>query len=71
MRLDSKAPSIPFREYAYAETRYKMLTKAMPQRARELLREAEGDVRDRWKLYERLAALPPDGITPNREEAKA
>ena len=71
MRLDSKPPSIPLREYVYTETRYKMLTKAMPQRARELLRLAERDVRARWKLYERLAASPPEGITPKREEAKA
>ena len=70
LKLDSKRPSIPLREYAYAETRYKMLVKAMPERARALLSEAERDVRMRWQLYERLAALAPDGAQPEREEAQ-
>ena len=55
-QLDSKAPSIPLEEYTYNENRYKMLTRTMPEQAKELLKEAQEGVLERWKLYERLAA---------------
>src|SRR5262249_51879075 len=57
----SKAPSIGLDKYTYSETRYKMLLKAMPDRARELLRLAQEDIRARWHLYEQLAELRTDG----------
>jgi pyruvate-ferredoxin/flavodoxin oxidoreductase len=59
LNLDSKSPSITLEQYAYGETRYKMLRKAMPDRARRLLREAQADVSGRWNLYEQLAGLSP------------
>jgi len=52
--LDSKAPSIPFEEYAYAETRFKMLVKAKPERAKMLLEQAQNDVNNKWQQYEAL-----------------
>jgi len=55
--LDSKPPKIPFEEYAYAQTRYKMLTKSRPEDAKRLLKLAEEDVVARWHLYEQMAAL--------------
>jgi pyruvate-ferredoxin/flavodoxin oxidoreductase len=61
LRLDSKAPSLPLQKYLYNETRYTMLAQADPQAARALLRLAEEDVRERWRLYEHLAALPANG----------
>ncbi len=67
LKLDSKRPSIPLRQYAYTETRYKMLSKAMPERARALLNEAERDVRARWNLYEKLAALRETGEAQGEE----
>ncbi len=54
-QLDSKAPSIPFKQYAYNETRYTMLAHADPDGARAALAAAEGDIARRWQLYERLA----------------
>ena len=54
-KLDSKAPSKRFEEYAYTETRYKMLTKSNPEAAKFLMKEAEEDVQNRWKAYEELA----------------
>ncbi len=56
-RLDSKAPGIPLEEYIYNETRFKMLTKSMPQRAKMLLQMAQKEVKDRWQLYERMAKV--------------
>ena len=55
LKLDSKAPKIRFEEYAYMETRYKMLTKSNPEAARSLMELAQGDVQRRWKIYENLA----------------
>lgn len=54
-KLDSKGLKIPLKEYAYMETRYKMLTKSHPKEAEVLIKEAQQDVVDRWKMYERLA----------------
>jgi pyruvate-ferredoxin/flavodoxin oxidoreductase len=54
-RLDSKAPKMKFEEYAYLETRYKMLVKINPEAAKVLMQEAENDVKKRWKMYEELA----------------
>ncbi len=53
--LDSKAPKIPFRNYAYNETRYKMLTKTHPENAKKLIELAQGDVNEKWDYYSGLA----------------
>jgi len=55
LKLDSGAPKIKFEEYAYKETRYKMLTKSEPQHAADLLKLAQESIDERWKLYEKLA----------------
>lgn len=55
LQLDSKAPSIPLADYIYQETRYKMLTKSMPKRAKKLLIEAEKIVQNRWSKYQEMA----------------
>ncbi|NUM72065.1 MAG: pyruvate:ferredoxin (flavodoxin) oxidoreductase [Ignavibacteriaceae bacterium] len=55
LKLDSKGPKIPFKDYAYMETRYKMLTKSHPAEAAKLIEEAQEDVNARWKMYEVLA----------------
>ena len=54
--LDSKPPKIKLPEYAYMETRYKMLTKSHPEEAKRLMKLAQEDVDKRWKMYEDLAA---------------
>jgi pyruvate-ferredoxin/flavodoxin oxidoreductase len=55
-KLDSKGLKIPLKEYAYMETRYKMLTKSHPELAEKLMKEAQEDVVSTWKDYERLAS---------------
>jgi pyruvate-ferredoxin/flavodoxin oxidoreductase len=57
LQLDSKAPSLPLKKYAYNETRYTMLAHSDPETARRLLEEAQQDVLARWRLYEQWAAL--------------
>lgn len=56
-QLDSKEPKLPLADYAYNETRFKMLTKANPKVARELLTRAQADIRIRWQMLEKLHLL--------------
>jgi pyruvate-ferredoxin/flavodoxin oxidoreductase len=62
LQLDSRPPSIPIEKYMYNETRFTILKNSDPKTAQELLRLAQEDVNDRWKLYERLAAAPPQEV---------
>ncbi len=54
LHLDSRAPSIPLKDYMYRETRFKMLTKSKPAEAERLLALAQQDVQQRWSMYEHL-----------------
>jgi len=64
-QLDSKAPSIPLKEYAYREARYTMLARSHPDVAKELLHEAQDDVERQWRVYSARAAMPGRGETPH------
>jgi pyruvate-ferredoxin/flavodoxin oxidoreductase len=57
LQLDSKEPSIPFEEYAYAEIRFRTLLSSNPDRAKMLLKLGQEDCNRRWSLYSQLAAL--------------
>jgi pyruvate-ferredoxin/flavodoxin oxidoreductase len=59
--IESKEPSIPISQYAYNETRYKMLTQMDEERAEELMREAQQDAKSRWTLYQQMAAMHYNG----------
>ena len=59
-KLESKGMKIPLKEYAYMETRYKMLTKSHPEEAKKLMEEAQNDVVEKWKVYEQLASTKTD-----------
>jgi pyruvate-ferredoxin/flavodoxin oxidoreductase len=63
-QLDSKAPSIPLKQYAYQEARYTMLARSNPEAARRLLRLAQDDVERQWRVYSSRAAMPGRGETP-------
>ncbi|MBZ5582645.1 MAG: pyruvate:ferredoxin (flavodoxin) oxidoreductase [Acidobacteriia bacterium] len=60
-QLDSKAPTISLKEYAYNETRYTMLAKSDPEHAKQLLELAQEDVSARWRVYEHWAHMPVNG----------
>ena len=47
--IDSKAPSIPFSEYAFAEMRYLILTKTDPKSSRALMAQAKKDIDRNWE----------------------
>ena len=57
LQLDSKAPNIKVSEYAYNETRYRMLLQSDEERAEMLMNEAQADADRRWSLYEQMAAM--------------
>jgi len=59
--IESKEPSIPISQYAYNETRYKMLTQLDEVRAEELMRAAQQDAKSRWTLYQQMAAMHYNG----------
>jgi pyruvate-ferredoxin/flavodoxin oxidoreductase len=64
-QLDSKAPAIRLKEYAYREARYTMLARSNPEMAAELLNEAQDDVERQWRVYSARAAMPGRGETPH------
>jgi pyruvate-ferredoxin/flavodoxin oxidoreductase len=65
-KLDSKAPKISLKDYAYMETRYKMLTKSHPADAERLIKLAQEDVDERWMIYQNLFR----DYEPKKEEIK-
>ncbi len=55
LQLDSKAPSIPLKDYIYNENRYRVLTQSNPEVARILLGDAEKAVAERWAKLAEMA----------------
>jgi pyruvate-ferredoxin/flavodoxin oxidoreductase len=64
-QLDSKAPAIRLKEYAYREARYTMLARSNPDLAAALLKEAQDDVERQWRVYSARATMPGRGETPH------
>jgi len=56
-KLDSKAPSIPVRDFVSTEARFAVLERTHPERARELAELAQADVDERWHYYTQLAGI--------------
>jgi pyruvate-ferredoxin/flavodoxin oxidoreductase len=65
--LDSRAPSIPLRDFAHSEARFAMLERSDPERARRLLSMAQADTDERWRYYEQLAHL--ERSVPREDDA--
>ncbi len=59
LTLDSRAPSVPVASYAYNETRYRMLQQSEPERAEQLMEQAQVDAQARWEQYQKLAEPYP------------
>ena len=60
LHIDSKAPSMPFADYALNENRYRMLKMMNPGMADELMAMSQKDVEKGWKFLEgRAKALEP------------
>jgi pyruvate-ferredoxin/flavodoxin oxidoreductase len=57
LQLDSKDPTIKVEDYAYKETRYRMLVQSDEKRAEMLMKLANEDVVSRWNLYKQMAQI--------------
>ena len=57
--IDSKEPTISFEEYAYNENRYRVLRVSNPELAAALMKQAEADVKRRWKYLKHRASWSP------------
>jgi pyruvate-ferredoxin/flavodoxin oxidoreductase len=57
LSIDSKEPTVRVEEYAYNETRYRMLLQSDEVRAEMLMKQARGDVQKRWELYRQMAEI--------------
>ena len=74
LRLDSKAPSIPYRDFIETEIRFSMLWRTDPQQAEKFLEQSQRDVLHRYRYYEQLASLEWDeggDIEPPHRKLKA
>ncbi|WP_322791345.1 thiamine pyrophosphate-dependent enzyme, partial [Bellilinea sp.] len=61
LQLDSRDPSVKVEDYAYNETRYRMLLQSDEARAEALMKQAREDAIRRWKLYQQMAAIQYNG----------
>ncbi|MBA4376680.1 MAG: pyruvate:ferredoxin (flavodoxin) oxidoreductase [Anaerolinea sp.] len=66
LQLDGKEPSIAVKDYAYNETRYRMLVQSDEARAEMLMTEAGEFAQRKWELYKQMAAMaytkPADSV---------
>ena len=63
--LDSPRPTIPLRDYVYAELRYRSLRDAAPEEAERLLGLAQASVDQRWATYEEMATRSAGDFLPD------
>ncbi len=65
LQIDSKDPTIPVSEYAYKETRYRMLLQSDESRAEMLMNQVTEDAAKRWDLYKSMAAVEYKAKNPD------
>ncbi|WP_305906465.1 pyruvate:ferredoxin (flavodoxin) oxidoreductase [Methylomarinum sp. Ch1-1] len=63
LQLDSRKPSIPYRDYAMTEARFSMLGRTHPDASERFMRQSQQDVNDRYRHYRELA----DKVFPSAE----
>ncbi|MEW8684007.1 MAG: pyruvate:ferredoxin (flavodoxin) oxidoreductase, partial [Candidatus Thiodiazotropha endolucinida] len=57
LKMDSKEPSIPYRDFASTETRFSVLERTHPDLSERFMRQAQQHIKTRYQLYEQLAKL--------------
>ncbi|MBP8997556.1 MAG: pyruvate:ferredoxin (flavodoxin) oxidoreductase [Anaerolineaceae bacterium] len=57
LQLDSREPSVAVKDYAYNETRYRMLVQSDEARAEMLMNEASEFAQRKWDLYKQMASM--------------
>ena len=64
-RLDSPRPTIPLKDYAYNELRYRALANTDPKTAEELLAKMQQVVTEKYRQYEELASRGGECFHPD------
>ncbi|MGI9577301.1 MAG: pyruvate:ferredoxin (flavodoxin) oxidoreductase, partial [Microthrixaceae bacterium] len=67
LRLDSRAPSVSFAEFARSQARFSLLERTNPKAAERLFALAQHDIDERWNLYEQMGEMErwaDDEVTP-------
>ncbi|KXX63367.1 pyruvate:ferredoxin (flavodoxin) oxidoreductase [Marichromatium gracile] len=57
LHIDSKPPSLPYRDFIATETRFSVLERIHPEAAEQYLQQAQRHVQTRFSLYEQLAQI--------------
>jgi len=57
LALDSKDPSIPFKDFAYNESRFRSLADSMPEHAEKLLDDAQTEIDRRWGIWKQMEQM--------------
>ena len=70
LKLDSKQPKIPYRDFVKTEARFSMLWRSHPQEAEALLEAAQHEVTERYHRYKQLAALDWEDEAPEWKQEK-
>ncbi len=68
LRLDSRRPSIRFKDFAATEARFAMLGRVDPEGADQLMDRAQQDIDDRWQLYEQMVEVHRTAVFVDDEE---
>ncbi len=74
LHLDSKPPSIPYRDFIEKEIRFNMLWRTHPEDAERFLEQSQREVLHRYHYYEQLAGIPWDedgDLEPPHRKLKA
>jgi len=69
--LDSRPPTMSYDEWAMRETRFRALRQIAPERAKQLMAQAQHDAVARWKLYEALASSTSSPFAPPSSDTGA
>ena len=57
LTIDSKEPTLRLEDFAYNETRYRMLLQSDEARAEALMQLAKKEIAARWNMYRQMAAM--------------
>ena len=68
LQLDSKKPTIPFKEFAETETRFSMLWRTHPQQAARLMTKAQNEIDERHHQLQQLSAMSYEKLAQEGEE---
>jgi pyruvate-ferredoxin/flavodoxin oxidoreductase len=69
LHLDSREPSLPYRDFAMSETRFAMLERTHPAAAHHFMEAAQKQTMAKFHLYEQLAKLAVGEQTATKSEA--